>query len=494
MVRTLTFVLLGAVCLFGGAEAVSAAAIDKPGDLERMVQKEGDAFIKAGGADGLSIAVVRDGQAQFFNFGTVKHGKAQLPSKDTVYEIGSISKTFTSLLLAHALVEKKADASDDMRRYLSGKYPNLEYQGTPVTLKDLVTTTSALPDNIPDISALFKGSDPDKALALVAERINSYTAKAFLDDLHKVSLAGKPGAALRHSNVAAALLGNIVERIYGKPYVDLLGQYIERPFGMQSGSSKERLTRMATGYVAEGKEAPTLDADYVRAAGGLRYSTGDMARYVTAQIDAVDPAIRLTQQPALDYVDDQAIGFNWVIIKTVDSQRRLSHNGGTFGFASFMDMYPDAHYGIVLLANRSGSKTQDQLQRMSEHIHDAAFGEPAALTALKQAVEQRGYKDVDATVKLVRQSHPELYLSESYVNVWGYRLLREKRASDAVGVFEYNTVRYPQNWNAYDSFAEGLAAAGDSERSEAAYRRSLELNPSNTHAKEALAKPAARNP
>lgn len=488
MHRSLASAVVGVACLLTASGVIARDATTVPDELERAVQKEGDTFIKAGGADGLSIAVVRDGKARFFNFGTKTRGKAQLPDKDTVYEIGSISKTFTSLLLAHALIEKKADASDDMRRYLPGSYPNLEYQGTPVTLQDLAATTSALPDNLPDLSAVLKSADPKKVLPIAAGMLERYSNHSFFEDLHKASLSDKPGTAPRHSNVAAALLGNIVEKIYGKPYDDLLAQYIEKPLGMQSGVSKARLSLTPTGYTGDGAVAPAYNAPYLRAAGGLRYSSADMVRYIAAQLDATDPAIKFTQRPVWGDLDNQAIGFNWVLTKTVDGHRHLSHGGGTFGFASFMDLYPDAHYGIVFLVNRSGPMTQGQLQTMSERIQQGVFGEPAAVAALEQALKQRGYKDVDATVRLVKQSHPELHLSEAYVNAWGYRLLQSGHAGDAVGIFEYNTAHYPKSWNVYDSFAEGLEAAGDTKRAIANYRRSLELNPENAHGKERLAK------
>lgn len=488
MRRLLASAVVGVACLLTAWDVIARDASLTSDALERAIQKEGEAFIKAGGSDGLSIAVVRDGQTHFFNFGSKVRGKAQPPDKDTVYEIGSISKTFTSLLLAHALIEKKAGAADDMRRYLPGSYPNLQYQGTPVTLQDLAATTSSLPDNLPDLSAVFKNTDPKKVLPIVAGMLERYSTPSFFEDLHKVSLIDKPGTAPRHSNVAATLLGSVVENIYGKPYDDLLAQYIEKPFGMQSGVSKARLSLAPTGYAGDGSVAPAFNAPYVRAAGGLRYSSADMARYIAAQLDASDPAIKLTQQPVWGNLDNQAIGFNWVLARTVDSQRHLSHTGGTFGFASFMDLYPDAHYGIVFLVNRSGPMTQGQLQAMSEHIQQAVFGEPAAITALEEALKQHGYKDVDATVKRVEQRHPELHLTEAYVNAWGYRLLQGGRANDAAGVLEYNTVHYPQSWNAYDSYAESLEATGDIKRSIANYRRSLELNPGNTHGKERLAK------
>ena len=75
---------------------------------------------------------------------------------------------------------------------------------------------------------------------------------------------------------------------------------------------------------------------------------------------------------------------------------------------------------------------------------------------------------------------------ESTVNSIGYVLLREKKAADAVAVFEQNVADYPDSWNAYDSLGEALAADGKTERAIAAYERSLQLNPGNTGGAEAL--------
>jgi serine-type D-Ala-D-Ala carboxypeptidase/endopeptidase len=111
--------------------------------------------------------------------------------------------------------------------------------------------------------------------------------------------------------------------------------------------------------------------DFVVPAGGLRYSSSDMAKYIALQLDTSNPAIALTHQVAWGDTTMQAVGFAWNIAKTSDGKTRLSESGGTLGFSSFLDLYSDSHYGIVLLANRSGPMTQDQLQTLSDHIrHD----------------------------------------------------------------------------------------------------------------------------
>ncbi len=480
--------LVMAVLAAGGLQGARAEP-----DLAEVIAADGAAFIKAGGSDGLSIAMVRDGVASFYNFGRIAHGTAAAPTPDTVYEIGSVAKTVTSLVLAHAVLEKKASVSDDIRRYLPGEYPNLAYGGQAVTLAELVNTTSALPNNLPDFMALFGKMPLQRAAAQANAMQANYTKADLFTDLHKASLAGPPGQEVRHSNVAAELAGVIAESIYHRPYEALRTEMIERPFGMQSGSAAARLKLMATGYGEAGVEMPLMQGALLFSAGGLRYSARDMAQYARAELDERDPAIALTHQVSWGDPDDRATGFNWTISTTLDGTRRLFASGGTFGFASFIDLYPARHTAIVILANRDAPSTQAQLQEMSEDILQRVWGKPACLVSLEAALAHSGYGDLNAVVQQVRRAHPELHLSESYVNQWGYQLLRQGRARDAAGVLRFNTMHHPASWNAYDSLAEVMRAAGDRAGAVANYRRSLALNAENAHARSELAAMAVKD-
>jgi len=483
---TLAACIAAAAFWVAGAQAAQTA----PDRLDEAARKEGKAFIDAGNADGLSIAVIKDGKASFYAFGTIERGKARAPTADTVYEIGSITKTFGSLLLAQAVLDHKAQLGDDMRQYLPpGEYPGLAWQGRPVTLQQLVSTTSALPDNLPDsLTRAAKAAKPGDVPFVIVEGLNRYTMPQFLADLQKVTLQREPGKTPAHSNVAAQTVGLIDAKLLGKPFETLLAERIERPLGMAGGADKARAAQMATGYTNDGGVAPVWDASVTRAAGGLRYSPRDMAKYIARQLDEGDAAVKLSHQPQWGDPGEFAIGFNWIINTMIDGQRRLSHSGGTFGFASYMEVYPGTGYGVVLLANRSANNTQGQLQEAAEHIRDQVYGKPAAQKALEQAFAEHGYGDVAGTVAGVRRMYPGLHLGENYINAWGYRLLQQdKRPKDAVNVFAYNVAQHPQSFNPYDSLAECQEALGDREHAIANYRLSLERNPDNDHAKTRLA-------
>ncbi len=474
---------------FSLAAALPATAREvAPGseDMQTVIRSEAEALIKQGRTDAISIAVVRDGKATFYNFGTISRDKPQAPTKDTVYEIGSISKTFGSLLLAQSIVAGKAKPGDELRQFLPGDYSNLAFEGKPVRLIDLVTTTSGLPDNLPDFSALAKDVPPDQISLKIAQALNAYSQATLLKDLQSVSLATAPGSTPKHSNLAAELVGVSVAKIEGKPFDQLLATRIEKPFGMQSGIGNSRKALMATGYKDGGAVAPALDAPVILAAGGLHYSAADMARYITAQLKGGNAAIDLTHQPAWRS-DNKTIGYNWVINTTMDGETRLSHTGGTFGFSSLIDLYPDADYGIVFLTNRSSGMLQGQLWQMSDNIMRRVWGESPGFSALKTTLDKVGYAHVSDTVAQVRKTWPKLTLSEDDVNLWGYALLKQKRTPEALAILVYNTEQHPKSGNAFDSLGEARRAAGDIPQSIRDFRTSLELNPQNENARKQIA-------
>lgn len=484
-------ILLLSLLLAGMSGSLPAMAATPPSDkqvlMDQTFERLGAEFVKADRSDGLSIAVVKDGQARFYNFGTLSREKPQLPTEHTVYEIASISKVFTSLLLAHAVIEGKVNLQDDIRRYLPGDYPNLVFDGEPVRLIHLANTTSALPDNLPDFTKLMEGVSLDEAPFRISAAIHGYSNRQLLEDLKSAKLSARPGTAPRHSNLATELLAIILEKVYGDSYEHLLSRYVEKPFGMARGSDLSRAAQAASGYNPRHVAMPLLDARTILAAGGLRYSTADMAQFLKAELAAADAATRLSQRPTWGDPDKTAVAFNWTVDRMIDGKPHLRTSGGAFGYSSYIEMYPASGYGIVLLANRSGA-AQNEMQELAAKALQEIQGKPRVQQALEDALEKAGYRNVGKVVAQVRSAHPELHLTEDYVNQWAYRLMAAGHPEQAIGLFMYNTEQWPKSWNAFDSLAEGYEHLGDTSRAITNYRRSLALNAGNSHATEHLEK------
>src|SRR5579863_6267210 len=118
-------VVLHTVAQAGPTVAGNTAAIST--NMDTVFRQLGEKFVADGRTDGLSIVAVYEGKAHIYNFGVSSRSQKKIPTEHSVYEIGSISKSFTSLLLAHAISDGKVKIDDDIRKYLRGNYPKLEF-------------------------------------------------------------------------------------------------------------------------------------------------------------------------------------------------------------------------------------------------------------------------------------------------------------------------------------------------------------------------------
>jgi len=173
----------------------TASAATSPVAVKAAVVRAVQAFVAANPQSvGISIGIYEDGQVYTYNYGTTAPSGHIKPSSDTLYPIASITKTFTGALLAQAQSEGRLRLDDDIRKYLDGDYPNLEFAGHPIHLYDLVDHRSGLPFFLPDRAETrpdFK--DGSTFSGRVAEIEKTYTRQDFFADLHKVKLTSPRG-------------------------------------------------------------------------------------------------------------------------------------------------------------------------------------------------------------------------------------------------------------------------------------------------------------
>ena len=328
-------------------------------------------YVDAKSSDGVSVAIVRCGRTAFVTAGLADRAARRTVTPDTRFEIGSVSKTFTALLLAQAISEGRARIDDDVRRYLPAGYGNLQWSdGKPITLGELADTTSGLPDFLPNPEPITK-LPADRQLAAASKLLASYSNRDFLEDLRGIKLLARPGSTARHSNVAAQLLGFIVGRLFARPFDVALAQRIEKPNGMGAGGAAP-FGSVATGYDADGKPAPPFGGESILPAGGLRYSGRDMARFLALEVAPGSPAVKLSQQVRFVEAPDRQIAFTWVRSEPRPGVSKFRMSGGTFGSSSYVEFYPTLGYGIALMANRAAANSQDELQGLAESLFDDA--------------------------------------------------------------------------------------------------------------------------
>jgi len=377
-------ILLAAVILFTQVSSPRAqtartapAAREVTGeDVDAVVGRAARKFMGDAHAVGLSVGVLKGGRTYTYNYGEVAKGGRQPPTAHTIYEIASITKTFTGVLLAQAAVEKRVRLDDDVRKYLDGDYPNLEFEGQPVRLVHLINHTSRLPFVLPDRPELFKDPNPFELPKILTEIERDYTRADFYRDLHEVRLDKAPGSEFKYSNAAAQLLGLILERVYRMPYGRLVAEKIAKPLKMRETvltPSAAELKRLAKGHYEDGSVALPVTPQS-QAAGGLRSSASDMLRYVGFHLNEADEVVKLSHRPTWGDIKYYASGLNWQMNTTAGGRRRIWQSGGTFGFASHCAVYPELGLGLVLLSNESDRDSQGRLDTLAKEIL-AGFGE-----------------------------------------------------------------------------------------------------------------------
>ncbi|KJV30963.1 serine hydrolase domain-containing protein [Luteibacter yeojuensis] len=314
---------------------------------------------------GLSVAAVTPEGTRVYGYGYADRARRSLPKPDSLYEIASVTKSFTASLAAYAVHEGKMALVTDFREYLEGSYPNLAKDGHAVTLSTLLTHRSGMPRDIPDSDAIFDAKNPRTLPVQLIALNKGRDEKAFLRDLHATTLRSTPGAEERYSNAGFQLIGAGLEHVYGIRYDVLLQQRILSPLGMASTTlapSPAQRARRVTGYDMFGTPAPGHPAN-AGAAWGLWSTPADLAKYVRWQLDGNDAVVALSHQP-LVHGDGEDVAMAWHV-ETINGKHVTSHGGGSFGSSSQVVLFPASHHGYALLANDTCKGTESALKKLA---------------------------------------------------------------------------------------------------------------------------------
>lgn len=293
---------------------------------------------------GLSIGLIMDGKLYTYNYGTVAKGKQELPTSRSFYEIGSIVKTFTTLLLAKAVEDHKLNLQDDVRIYLKGNYDNLQYNGQPLRIINLADYTSALPPV--QILRPFDESTPQSAAAFFKD----YTIPQFLEDVKKVKLDTVPGTRYTYSTASINLLAYILTQVYHKPFLDLVNEMITGSMSMRDTklylSAADR-KRFPVGYNANGEQpdiyGPLDSLDL------LHSTVHDMLIYLKHQIDEDSPAMLLSHKQFSNSPGEEA-GLGWFLYKTPYG-KAIGKGGNSVHMSCRAWAVPEKKAGVIVFTN-----------------------------------------------------------------------------------------------------------------------------------------------
>ena len=339
------------------AAAVLLAAV--AGDPKARADAAVAAFLRGKSNVGLVVGVWAGGQPAVWGYGTVSTRTGdRTPDADTLFEIGSITKAFTGVLLAEAVRRGEVRADDPAVRHLPADLAP-PAADPPITLEHLATHSSGLPVEPPLVGAFARDH---------ANPYADFDRARLAANLPKLRLGGKPGERYAYSNLGAGLLGHALAHAAGADSFDaLVTARVCRPLGLRDTGEAltgARRARLAQPRTARGEPTPPWDFATLEACGGLRSTAADLLRFAAANLGAVPsdllPAMRDSHRPRRAGGSDRVrIGLGWHVMPLKSGRSCVWHNGGTYGSRGMLALVPETGTAVVVLC--AGDHTVDAL-------------------------------------------------------------------------------------------------------------------------------------
>ncbi len=413
-------------------------------------------------ATSIAMALIDQDGVSYFSDGAID-SKGPKATEHHVYEIGSVTKTFTGLILADMIRKGEVGLNDPIAKYLPPGIHAPEFNGKQINLGHLATHRSSLPrmpDNMPNGNPADPFADYDPQLLY-----------AFID---KVQLTREIGSVEEYSNLGMGLLGNLLARRAGTDYPTLLRQRVLEPLGMTDTwltVNDHNRAAIAPGH-AGGKRVANWELNSMCPAGAIKASAEQMARYVSAHLGLTPSPLQQAMIDSRTDLTGTGMGLAWFFEKDL-----IEHNGATGGYRAYVGMDPKKQRGVVILTN-----SDDNVDDLGRHALDpSAKLQPVFRSLdrmLQQVLENQGVAAAIATYHTLKKDHADEYrFNDQPLNQIGYGLLSLGRLEDALEIFRLNVAEFPTAANPPDSLAEAYAALAAKY-----YQRALELDPSNPQA------------
>jgi serine-type D-Ala-D-Ala carboxypeptidase/endopeptidase len=302
--------------------------------------------VDSGHARGIIVGLLDRGERRFVSYGSAGAGRTPL-DENTLFEIGSISKTFNALLLADAVARGEARLDQPVAELLPAGTVVPSLDGKQITLEHLATHRSGLP-RLPINLRPSNQRDP----------YADYGAAPLYEFLGTHTLRRAPGDSGEYSNLGAGLLGHALTLKAAAPsWEALVTERVLRALGMTAtmvAIPPPLATRMSAGHNNMGDTVPLWHFDALAGAGALRSSAADMVTYLAAMLDTthatLGPSIAAVRTPHASFGGQNRIGLGWIIAPMPSGPVWL-HDGGTAGFRSIAIFDPARERGVVVLSN-----------------------------------------------------------------------------------------------------------------------------------------------
>ncbi len=467
---TLLFILSNTALTFAQqTEAIST-------DVKASIQ----ARVEAGLNTGIVVGLMDANGIHFYSHGLKSLKSDAAVDEHSVFEIGSISKTFTCTILAEMVQQGKLSLDDPLQKHLPEGVKAPTRNDAIITLRDIANHTSALPR----MPSNFDPADESNPYA-------DYTENLLYEFLNGYELSRDIGSQYEYSNYAMGLLGYTLAKQNNMNYSQMLRKFITKPLDMKNTDivfTPEMKAQLAKGHTRF-EEVPNWDLSTLAGAGAIRSTATDMLKYLSANMGIAKtelyPAMELAHKKSSSNEDVFPIGLSW-FIQISDSLQIIEHGGATGGYRAFAGFIKGGDKAVVVLTN-STSGIQDigmHMLNANEPLKEIKY---SIANDIKPIIDKEGIDaGFKAYAKIKAEKAEKYIIDESELNSLGYHYMGKNEMDKAIAVFQKNIKEYPDAFNPYDSMGEAYRKHGDNKKSILNYKKSVELNPANSGALIAL--------
>lgn len=439
---------------------------------------------------GLQLAIIKNGKLEKlgnYGFANLEH-QSQTNSK-TTFSINSMTKAFVGVAVMQLKEQGKLKTDAPISLYIS----DIPSEWKNITIKQLLSNTSGLPNNIDEKEQVLGNGIEEKNWELVKQ----------------LPMEFKPGEKFSYNQTGYYILGKIITKLSGKHFTQFIEDNQFKTCNMSStqfGDSNDIIPNNAGSYstiinidgkwINDGKlhNAFATFPLFFRTATGVISTSEDLSKWLIALQNG-----KLLQKNSVNELfmsiklnDGHIDGFNkltngyalgWPTVVR-EEHPAVAPVGG---MRSALFVYPQDDLSIVVLTNLQGSNPEWFIDEIAGYYFPDmkiknGFGLSKNLKLLRQQLIENRFRNSYKIYTKIKNSNKDFKLSEDEINSWGYQLLEQDKKNEALEVFQLNTLLFPNSANVFDSYAETLDAVGNRKDAIINYKKSLQLNPENKSA------------
>jgi serine-type D-Ala-D-Ala carboxypeptidase/endopeptidase len=435
---------------------------------------------------GIVVGIIDANGKQIISAGKLNDKSTKKPDGNTIFEIASVTKLFTTLALADMAKQNVVSLNEPISTYLPKNVKTPIFKNKEITLLHLASHTSGFPrfpfNQFPN------------------NEVDTYT----IDNLYEYISTFQPtvafGKEFNYSNTGMGLIGHILSLQKKKPFADLVNEIICKKLGMNSTTykpSKMQKINLASGHLPYGFQTPHYDESEIMEGSGGSYSTvNDLLKFTSLGLgigsNELSSAMQLTQAKVgsigielgydADILYDYGMGWN---IWTKRGKTIYWKDGTSFGFRSFICLDKEQKKGVVILSN-----SFNPINDIGFHILDSTYQlkpyqyEWSLIDSLKHTIKLQGVeKAVSKYYDLKISGNKNLIFNEEVLDFIAKEFSQQKKYNQAIRLHELNANEYPKSTTPLESLGDLYLEMGNKVKALNYFNRALAIEPANLHYK-----------